>query len=352
MRMVSFIRYLFLLSIVGLASCNRSKFNMEFDLSPEITENYNVTYYATDIEGGVTVQAVASVREGKCVLEGFTKKPLLLYISTRKSNYPLVAYAEKGKKIKFSGSDKDPLGWKVDGDKFNQQLSEWRIKNLEILLNNESDSVDNAVKEYVEENSDNPVATILMLNYYNRKNNEREYIKLMASLHGEAKNKEWLNILARSDQMYHSYSYPARLESIVMRSIKEGADTLKIDGKNPVILFLWQTGSNDYKEMVDSIKSLEKEYKDSVRLIADICVDIDSVAWRNAIRKDSLEENIKRLWAPSGLTDSGIIKLKVASLPYFIVFNKEGNQSYRGNDLSAALEEYRNLQSETDKVKN
>ena len=81
-------------------SCGRNRFTLDFDLNKEVTENYNVDYYATDVNGGVTVQAVASVREGRCVLDGYTKKPTLVYISRRNSMYPLVVYAEKGKKIK------------------------------------------------------------------------------------------------------------------------------------------------------------------------------------------------------------------------------------------------------------
>ena len=90
-------------------------------------------------------------------------------------------------------------------------------------------------------------------------------------------------------------------------------------------------------------KKIEKEIPDSSRIIADICLDADSLAWRSAIRKDSIDESTKRLWAPGGLTDAAIMKLKVRSLPYYIVFDKDGVQRYSGDDLSQAIKDYKNL---------
>ena len=339
--MVSTMRYIFLCSLLLLISCGKNEFYLQFDLSHDITENYNVTYYATDVKGGITVQAVASIRDGNCILNGVTKKPTLVFVTQRKSNFPLVIYAERSKKIEISGQDRNPLEWQVKGNYINDELSAWRKDNFDFLIN-EPDSVNMAVGRFVVANPDNPVSAILMLCYYDRSKNENEYSELMASLKGEAKNSEWLKLLGRSDQMYHSYSYPARLKSMVMRSAEENLDTLIIDKKNPVFIFFWQTGDSDRKEMIDSIKSLAKEFPDSSLLLADICLDVDSVGWKSAMRKDSLE-HVKRFWAPTAFLDPTVLKLKVETIPYYMVFDKEGYQSYRGKNLSEAMKEYRRL---------
>ena len=174
--MVSNMRYIFFICLLLLMSCGRNRFTLDFDLNKEVTENYNVDYYATDVNGGVTVQAVASVREGRCVLDGYTKKPTLVYISRRNSMYPLVVYAEKGKKIKITGQGKDPLAWDVEGKDINGELTVWRLQHFENFTVNKKDSVNLWIKDFVENNPQNPLSTVLMLCYYNREIDERGYI--------------------------------------------------------------------------------------------------------------------------------------------------------------------------------
>lgn len=348
--MVSYMRYLFLIPLLLLMACGKNEFYLEFDLQKDVTENYTVNYYATDIKGGVTIQAVASVREGKCELKGVTKRPTIAYITNRNSKLPLVVYAERGNKIDIKEGDVNPLTWVVEGNDINREISQWRQNNLEVLLNNETDSINAAVGIYVEENPENPVSTILMLCYYDRKSNERGYAALMSSIKGIARSTEWLDLIGRSDQLFHKYSYPARLESMIMRSNKEGADTISVNGKNPLFLLFWQTGENQKKEIVDSLKVLEKELPDSAILIADICLDPDSTGWKNSIRRDSIKIT-KRFWAPMGLTDRTVMKLKVPTIPYYMVFNKGGEEEYRGTELSEAINEYRRLYHLKDTVK-
>ena len=341
--MVSIKRYIFLLLLPFLmVACGKNEFYLEFDLDPTLTENYEVKYYATDIQGGKTVQAVASVREGKCQLIGLTKRPTLAYLTNRNSNYPLVIYANRGKKIKISGEGNDPLAWSVEGDPLNVEMSSWRKQNIDVLNKNERDSVNNVVGSFVDDNPENPVSTLLMLCYYDRSINEMGYISLMGHLHGEAKKSSWISLVSRSDQIINYYHYPAKLHSLILRSNKEGADTLIINEKDPVMLMFWQTGYNARREMIDSIKVLEKEFADSTLLFADLCLDIDSVAWINAIRRDSLK-TVKRFWVPTALADPTVTKFKIPSLPYFIIFDSLGNQAFRGKELSEAIREYRNM---------
>lgn len=346
--MLTNMRYIFFILLVCLLACTKNEFTLEFDLDKGVTNNFNVNYYATDKSGGKTIQAVASVREGKCILTGVTRFPTLVYISYRNRGIPLVVYADRGDKILISGSGDNPIDWNTEGGIYNAQLSEWRKSSPETLLEANPDSVNSLVSRYVENNSENPVALIILHSYFDRKINERAYQKLMASLHGEAKNTSWLKLTSRSDQLYHSYSYPARLESMVMRSDRKITDTLSIDKKNPVMLLFWHNGYPDRNALVDSLKNVTKSLPDSVILIADICADSDSVTWKSNIRRDSLEK-VKRFWLPMGLNDPTAIKLHVTSSPYYIVFDKEGVQSYRGTDISMAIDEYKALIEATKK---
>lgn len=343
--MVSLVRYLFLCCLVLLTACKKHEFNLEFNMAASVTDNYNVTYYASDKKGaGKTIQAVASIRDGKCELKGITIRPTLLYLDKRNSKLPLVIYAQNGNKIEISGDSIDPLAWKVGGNKINESLTDWRLLNKKILEECNADSVNKAVETFVNDNPDNPVSAILMLNYYNRGIDERGYDLLMNSLEGKAADIEWLRLTSRADQLLPQYATPARLVNMVMRSTgKSSTDTLYVNKRDPLFVAFWQTGYQERKTIVDSIKAMEKEFPDSSRMIADICLDIDSLGWRNAIRRDSLDEDMKRFWVASGLTHPKMVKLKVTSLPFFIVFTKDGFQEYRGTSLEKAIETYREL---------
>ena len=343
------LRYLFFLFAAILVSCTKNEFKLQFELSSGVTGNYNVTYYATDDDGGRTIQAVASVRNGKCELECVTKTPTLLYVTTNKSHFPLVIYAERGKDIKISGDSINPLSWAVGDHKINKELSDWRINNLKVLTSYDTLEVNNAVKKYVEKNRDNPVSLILLQSYYTRFKDEKEFASLSSLLTGDAKDKEWIRMTGRTD--FHStyQREPATLKSVILRSNHESGDTVMIDGKNPMFLAFWQTGTTTNKSITDSLRTIVKDYPDSLRIVADVCLDIDSVSWKSAIRRDSLIDKIKRLWVPSGLADPVVMDLKVTSIPYFIVFDKSGKQLYRGSELPEAMKEYRSQMPQKDK---
>ena len=337
----------FLVAFVCLLSaCKKNEFNLEFSLSEDISENYDVIYYATDKEGGLTIQAVASVMKGQCQLKGVTRQPTLLYVSSRKSTLPLVVYAERGDLISLSGDNASPLSWKVEGNKINGALSEWRSQNSQVLEKAEPAEVNKIIKEFIEDNTSDAVSLILLLCYYDRGENEKEYARLLNLLSEVNDKDKWIRMAARADQLTLTASYPARIENMVMRSFQGGTDTLRFNGEFPGFILFWQNDSKNRTELTDSLKVILKEYPDSAkRIIADINLDSDSTVWRNSLRRDSVK-NIIRLWAPSGLADEAVAKLKVNSIPYYIVFDKDGRQAYRGDDFSEARKAFRKVTNE------
>lgn len=343
--------YLFVCGVfMLLASCGKNEFTLRIDLASDVSGNYNVTYYATAKTGGVTVQAVAPVMNGKYLFTGTTKLPTLVFVSTRATIYPLVIYTTKGENLEITGENKDPLTWNVEGDKINRSLNEWRKENLEALIENQTTKVNEAVGAFIERNATDPAAVILLSVYYDREADERGYSRLLATVKRIPENRDLLRITGSVSQTARDELPPARLFSLIMRSMNEGADTLRISRENPSILWFWKEGVDQRADMVDSLKALVKEFPDSsARLIADINLDIDSMAWRRVIKRDSLEKTA-RLWAPAAQVDPQISLLKVKELPYFIVFDKDGYQSYRGNDISAALKEFRDQYYGSDSI--
>lgn len=333
----------FALLLLLLGSCSKNEFYMDFNLSEDITDNYNVVYYASDIQGGKTVQSVAPVMNGKCRLLGVTKLPTLIYITEKNATLPLVVYVEKGEKIILTGNGKNPLEWKVEGNIINEDFSKWRETNLEILTGGNREEINKIVAEFVKDNASKPLSLIMMLSYFDRRLDEFEYVTLMGGLTKISEKDKWLTMAARSDQYDFSLYYPARIKSFVARSITNYPDTITFSSNSPAIFFFWQNELNNKKELVDSMKILVKEFPDSnKRIIADINLDSDTIIWRNGIRRDSLKST-HRLWMPAGLADKDLLKLKVGNLPYYIVFDSLGLQQYRGGDIKEAVSQFRDL---------
>lgn len=344
-------KFLYALFVLLLAGCGKSEFFLDFTLPEDLSENFDVIYYATDKKGGLTIQAVASVMKGQCSLRGVTKLPTLIYLTAKKSKIPLVIYAERGNKITISGDSNEPLSWNVAGNDINQKLTAWREENLQTLKGANAESINKSVATFIENNPEDPVSLILLLCYFDRSVDENGYSDLMAALSSVDNKEQWITIAARADQMTLSAAKPARIESLALRSMQGGADTLFFDGKQPGLLMFWQNDIKNRKELMDSLKTVVKEFSDSTsRIIADINLDPDSIVWKNTIKRDSLK-NVARLWAPAGLADESVMKLKVGSLPYYIVLNKKGQQIYRGSDFDLAVKEFRKMTSKKDTVK-
>ena len=350
--MLSFRNIIIYIFFIFLASCEKNEFTMEFQLPEDVTENYNVIYYATDVNGGLTIQAVAPVQKGKYTLKGVTKKPTLIYVTTRKSTIPLVVYAHKGSKIKITGESASPLSWLVEGDEINEALSQWRLENIEVLEKEDPAKINDAVAEFIESNPDSEVAPLIILTYFDRKLNEREFVDLMSRAGNISAKENWIKMASRADQPTRHLAFPATIETLVMRSAQGGSDTIRQTDSIPGFIAFWQNDMRDRKSLIDSLKSLIKEFPDSnKRVIADINLDPDSSMWRNSIRRDSLKKSL-RLWAPAGMADQAVMKLKVGKIPYYLVIDRDGSQYYRGDEITEAMEKFRTLYNEKDSVRN
>ena len=341
----------FVLTVVLIAGCSGNEFFLDFSLPENVSANYNVVYYADSKKGGMTIQTVAPIIEGKCHFRGVTVLPTLLYLTNRNYECPLIIYAGKGDKIKVTGDTANPYTWKVEGGDINKKLSEWRNENASTLLGTDKNSINTAIEKYVRSNPDDPVSTLLLLTCFYRDKNETLYRDLFNLLEGEARSEKWLNLVSRADQLSFAVRPPAKMKSLVMRSYPKGLDTIYTDSVKATLLMFWDMGIDRKKAYFDSIKTISKEFPDSdSRIIADIYLDNDSISWRNQLKRDTLS-GTARLWVPEGVASRELIQLGVTHSPYFIVFSSSGEQEYRGDVMDSALNVFRRMVNDTVKRK-
>ena len=335
-------RNLLLISLILLLSaCTDNKFKVDFRFSPEVNENYTVTYYATAKKGGVTVQGVAPVMQGACEFNGITRLPTLLYITIRNSKIPLVIYAKRGQTIKVTGESADPMSWTVDGNDINKSLTVWRLANYETFEAAIPAEINKVVAMLVEEKPADPASTIALLVYFNRRVDEPLFNQLWETLSDDAKDLKWIELVGRADQPGIAVKRPSNLDAIAFKNDKGDYDTLRSDSIRAAILYFWYSNEDGRRVAKDSLVLLASQYPDSLpRFIADVCIEADSAAWNNAIRRDTLE-GVARLWAPAGLADERLIDMGVSRSSMYIVFDSVGTQTYRGFNPAEALKVFR-----------
>lgn len=340
--MISIIRIFFISLLLVMTGCRKNEFTLDFLLPEDVTANYKVAYYASDSRGGMTVESVAAVVNGKAAITEKTIRPAVVFISWGGS-HTMVVYAEKGEKIKITGEGVNPCSWAADGNDINKEWSLWRVENGAELEKGDPQITNRLIADYVTQHPESPVSALMLLTGFYRKDDETLYRKLWLELKGEARDPHWAEMVGRADQPDHHVFTPGQLRSMTIRSLHNGVDTIRTDSAAASMLFFWYAGYPERKEHIDSIKALAEEFPDSAkRIIADICLEADSISWRSAIRTDSLKD-VVRGWAPAGLADSRIITLGVKRAPFYIVFAPDGNQRYRGNDTGKALSEFRLL---------
>lgn len=333
---------LLLTLLLILPSCVKNEFSLEFDIDNGGSETFTLSYYASDSRRGMFIESAVQLQGGKAEVKGIVKNPCIVYLM-RGSRVMALLYAKPGDKFKFTGQGSNPLEWSISGNKITEQLSKWRIENKDILAPGAPiEKVNAAVAKYILSNADNPVSTILLLEYFDRRADEKEFNRLLGSLKGEALGKEWFEIVARNDMPDPKNKPIAQLpKTIVLKSVAKGCDTI-ITGKKPIILYFYRPTQDRKDANIEKIRELSREFNDSSkRIIALLSFEPDSLSRWSESRVDSLR-NVVEAWVPLGISDSQIRGLGVHRIPYFIVIDKKGTTTYRGDACDKAFDAFRN----------
>lgn len=324
------------------SACVKNELTVHMKLAESVTDAYQLRYYASDSKKGwyieTSIPVERGVGQGKC----YTKNPTIVSIVHGGSGVDAAFYAERGDKIEISGDSGDPYTWKITGNKITEAWSEWRLANKDILRANEAEKINAAVKGYVTKNPNNPLSTILMLLYFDRRLDEKGFSKLWDSLKDDALNPALIKLIGRSDMLEARPIETDKVKELVVTTKENGADTFRI-GKKPLLLLFSRYDDNGYSDMVEKIRELREINKDSANfVIGEVSFDLDSIAWVNRQYQDSLA-GVVRGWLPRGETDSVIMRFGVQRTPYVLVFDKKGKEVFRGGDVEGGFAEYKKL---------
>lgn len=335
-----FVILLHIALLLSLTSCLKNEFMINFELPKTANETYTFLYYASDSKKGWYVEGATMMTKGKGEQKGYTRNPTIVYVFWGSSVPELAFYVERGDNIIIRGDGPNPASWSVEGNEISEEWSKWRLANREALSQKDASRVNDAVAGFVKKNPANPLSTILLLEYYDRRADESGFIRLWKSLKDDALEERWMDLCGRSDMITHSPVGPSNMKEMEVHSFADGLDTLRF-GRHPALLYFWRSSGDTRYVDIDSLKSISNSFPDSAsRLLADICLEPDSTTWKMALRNDSLKGFV-RVWCPRGEADENIKKLGVERTPYFIVFDKKGKAAYRGEDRTEAMAAFR-----------
>lgn len=330
-----------LLVLGSTASCIKNEVAVTAKLPENVNDAYRLLYYASDPKQGWYTETVIAIEKGVGEATLLTRNPTIVLVMHGGSVPEAGFYAERGDKIKIAGKEPSPFGWKISGNKINEEWSRWRIDNMAVLKDNGSGKVNEAVGKYVEKNPENPVSTILLLLYFDRRADDKQFRKLWGMLKNEALSPALIRLLGRTDMMEDAPVALEKIDKVVVSSRGNGVDTLVIGGK-PTLLYFWREDDADREDNIGKLKELRKTYKDSLQaIIADISFDYDSISWDRKVSRDSLAGTV-RGWLPTGETDSVVRRLGVERTPFVIVFDKKGKNLYRGDEMGRGITAFKN----------
>lgn len=331
---------LLLTFLLLLAGCSKNEFSISFELPADSNQSYRIAYYGASSRGGIYLETVAAIVSGKGSATGHTRYPSVVFISSPSSPLQIAIYAEKGNKIKIAGSSSDPTLWDITGNKLNEELSAWRHDNAEALRKADRKAINAAVAKYVKDNPSHQLSTFLLFTTYSRRDDEEGYRNLRGLLKGDALDERLLNACSRCDNIDELPASPARVARLVVHSFANGIDEIHCDSM-PALIYFWAGGVESRSQTIDTIRSLSRQFPDSAsRILMDVSIDADSMAWAAPLRSDSLRKTV-RAWMPMGLADPRLRKMPVARVPFIIVTDAKGRQTYRGDDPAKAADEFR-----------
>lgn len=328
-----------------MCGCVKNEFSIEFRLAQDINSPFRTVYYASDPQKGWIVETVADVKQGKGIVDGATRLPTFVFVFSPMSGGSFaVLYATRGDDFEISGPSANPLEWEISGNDITESLSQWRLDNRQALASGNWKKINEAVEKTVKEDPSSPIAISLLTIYYSRRNDEQGFIRLRESITPEAlEDKDLIRALACADIPDGILSSPGTLVSFRMHAWQGKTDTITIKGHMGALLAFRDISSGfSVTSSHDSLRSLAADTDLKKYILADICLDADSTGWIRSTRSDSLP-GIRRGWLPRGLADSTAMHLGVRRLPFYIVVDANGSQTYRGSDISEASAAFRKI---------
>lgn len=322
------LKTLALLALAAVWSCGGdNSFRVTGTIEGIGTQNLNVVYYG---DGAVRTMRTAVV-DSKFMFDGKSRDWTVVYIFTNSRALIGRVIMRDGESAQVKFEPGNTAAIELKGNKPSEQLARWMRTNSALIDSLDHRALNEAVKTFVERNTDNVAAAAILTGFYSRELNPAEADSLYRLIDARYRlpqmTEGWADRLAAAQDTTRLRLPPTvelidRHDSIVELNTRAGTLLIYAPAdleRNKDIDKLLQAAA--YKIKADTLNTRIIEID---RYVA------DTLQWKRSVDADSLPWT--RLWHP---VNSHIFP--VATPRALIVADSTGRIVYNGDDLSAAL---------------
>ncbi len=343
-----------LLSIcVVLAGCSNDNFTIEGVIT-DIGEHPIKASYVN--EAGVQKVEVPT-ESGRFLIEGTSTNYTMVQLFNFRNELITKVIMKNGDDLKLKGTLNHKYLIEMKGSEVNEDWNNFRRENHNFYSDENIESVNTKIEEYVAENGNKIASLALILFDYNNLDNSTKAHELLNSLDEKAipasliKAYSDIKALTKAtkddSRIYHSLPFYNQNDSLT--------SFMPLRGK--MCLLYFADKDDDRKPIIATLDTLFYNYKNTPKgktqlQIADIMLDNDTMSWKRTLRGE--DTDWQHFWAVGGIMNPTVNEMLVTRTPYFIMLDSVGHTIYRGESIDSitAIADARLLKmSEKDKAK-
>ncbi|MCC8114628.1 MAG: DUF4369 domain-containing protein [Bacteroidales bacterium] len=320
---------LMLAYVLSFSSCgDEEKFDITGEVAGNPTMNLYMRYYGDDkVMSGVT-----AVKNGKFEFFGSSKQPTIVEIMDNEYRILGRVYIANKQSVNVKLDRHNPYKMQASGTKINEDWSRAINPKADSLLTAKGPALNRMVEEYIAKNPQNFVSTLMFVTTYDSSVDPFRADSVLKSIDPEARIGRVLDGYAMVGGRYAEEEASQPIDSLLYRPLVR--DTVRIfrPSDNALSLLVISQEKNDRKDSI--VPMLKRVHEGGDVRILDIMLCSDTSTWRRTVRVDSAKW--EQGWVPGTIFASGLDRLAIPHLPFFIITDSLGHQLYRTSSPSCA----------------
>lgn len=319
------------LILATMAACSGEK---PFKITGELSDGANTNLYVKYYNGKALNTLITAAREGKFGAQGFADEPTVVRVLDKDDKLLALVFVRNGDEINVTIDRTSLASGNVTGNEVNDSLTAFLNANAKTMDSGDAKEINALVSKYIKDNP-NAIASAILLGYvYDASIDPAETADLLTSLGEQAQLPYVIGQLTIQAQRFASSTALGKIADF--KYLKAGCDsalTFKAADKEASLL-VFSDDRIARESIVPDLKELYKDAGASKLQIVDIVIANDTTAMKGITRLDSAKWT--QAWTPGGLLSDQLSPLGVPALPYYIVADSAGQQTYRGKSIDDA----------------
>lgn len=316
--------------LIAVACSSPSEVSITGEIEGAGSADVVVTYFA---RGGVQRKSVTA-NDGRFTVnfESSTSTLAMVTLDDGRLIVPLVV--SNGDKIDLKANADDPSKLKVTGSEQSEMIARWVADNSALLRQSNDSPVNRAVADFVGKNRDRLAATAVLVTYFRAPGNEVMADSLFSLLSGSARSTE---VVQGFNSVVSAQLVSSARGVVPYMTLYERCDsTINFNpGGHAVNLLCFVTDDRSQRAEASGLLRRLTDSLDEKRFYGlELSAAPDSAAWMESLEIKA--PGWDQVWLMSSVGAPAVRDLAIPRLPYFIVADSTGHQTYRGQSASLA----------------